>query len=159
MNTKAKDYIEQCLENPVDADKIGFLLIENFEKVPYTKWPFLGGDVYVAEFNREKCVIEKIDGKSPEGETNPERLKRFIEKYNPNSRIHSSYQLLWTCEQLSRRLLIDEKSPEVFDLCKRLSKETFTQTELADLCKRVNDFNQRQYQEANDRATLISRAN
>ena len=159
MNTKAKQYAMQCLEKKINADNLGFLLIENFERKPFGKWPFLGGEVFVAEFDRAKGKVEKIHGEILKGETNLERVKRFVNSQNPNSKIYSAYQLLWNCEQLSQRLLLDEQSPEVFDICKGLSKQSFTSTELKEICKSINDFNKRIYQEANERATSIARAN
>lgn len=159
MNTKAKEYAKQCLEKQIDANKIGFLLIENFERKPHGKWPFLGSSVFVAEIDRKKMEIETIDGQSLDGADTFERIKSFMDKYNPNSRICSERQFLWSCEQLSQFLLFDERSPEVFDICKRLSKHSFSPEELEGLCKSINDFNKRIYQEANERETLISRAN
>ena len=158
MNEKARNCVEHFLNEPIKASKIGFLLVENFERVPYGKWPFLESQIYVAEFNREKALVEKIDGEELNGGLTPERVKRFIALKNPDSKIYPSHQLLWTCEQLSKFLLVYEKTQEVMAVCKTLEQETFTPTELTTLCKRVNEINTRQYKKANERAVAVSRA-
>ena len=159
MKNDTKQFIEQTLEQKINANELGFLFVENYEKVPKSKWPVIDCCVFPVIFDKQKEKIKQINFEEVDMQlSNPEIVKQFIETKYPDQNMYPSHQLVWNMNLLEERLLRSISFNTKNTTLPQLNKDSYSLQEIEELCKISNNINHEDYEKANKRATNISRA-